>query len=393
VDADVIIVGAGPAGATTACGLARAGFEVLLLDRRSFPRDKTCGDGVPPGSIEILNSLGMADKIRSAGFNTVRAIRLGSPSGRTWDASFRPKREGTQFYVAPRFQLDAIIQGHAVQSGARFVRCSVKGPVLSDGRITGVRAVSESGETEYTARVVVGADGATSSIARALRTRSKLPADRRCVAIRAYVDGIETVPDRVEFYFYRRFRPGYGWVFPLGQDRANVGVVMRADRYREAGVSLEELMGEFWETPAMAGRLRPGGRVTDAASWQLPNAAPVPMRNAFAGAVLVGDAAALVDPLTGEGIHNALVSAQLAADSIGEALRSGDTSKAGLSSYDRRCQDALGPLVARSDRVHQWLDRAPWWIDLLFFFAGAAPRWTQSFLNRMSKDFIVRVDG
>ena len=77
----------------------------------------------------------------------------------------------------------------------------------------------------------------------------------------------------------------------------------------------------------------------------------------------------------------------------GEALRSGDTSKAGLSSYDRRCQEALGPLVARSDRVHQWLDRAPWWIDLLFFFAGAAPRWTQSFLNRMSKDFIVRVDG
>jgi geranylgeranyl reductase family protein len=393
VDADVIVVGAGPAGAATACGLAREGLDVILMDRSSFPRDKTCGDGVPPGSIEILNSLGMGDKIRSAGFNTVRAIRLGSPSGRTWDASFRPKREGTQFYIAPRFQLDAIIQGHAVQSGARFVRCNVKGPVLSDGRVTGVRAVSEDGETVHSARVVVGADGATSSIARALRTSPKLPDDRRCVAVRAYVDGIETDPGRVEFYFYRRFRPGYGWVFPLGQDRANVGVVMRVDRYREAGASLERLLGEFMETPAMAGRLRPGGRLRDVASWQLPNAAPAPMRNAFAGAVLVGDAAALVDPLTGEGIHNALVSAQLAADTIGEALRSGDTSKAGLSSYDRRCQEVLGPLVARSDRVHQWVDRVPRWIDLLFFVAGSVPRWTQSYLNRMSKDFIVRVDG
>ena len=393
MDADVIVVGAGPAGAATACGLARDGLDVMLLDRRSFPRDKTCGDGVPPGSIEILNSLGMADKIRAAGFYTVNGIRLGSPSGRTWDASFKPKRQGTQFYIAPRARFDTLIQGHAVDSGASFVQCAVKGPITTGGRITGVRAVADGHDKEFTARVVVGADGATSAIARALRTGPKPPARRRSVAMRAYVDGIDTIPHRVEIYLHRRFLPGYAWVFPLGSDRANVGVMMRADRYRATGASLERLLREFTQSPAIAGRLRSGHQIRDVASWQLPGAGPAPMRNTFDGALLVGDAASLVDPLTGEGIHNALVSAQLAAGAIGEAVREGDTSRTGLSAYDRRCDEVLGPLISRSERVHNWVDRAPGWIDLLFSLAGAAPRRTQSILNRMSKDFVVQVDG
>jgi flavin-dependent dehydrogenase len=197
----------------------------------------------------------------------------------------------------------------------------------------------------------------------------------------------------VEFYYYRRFLPGYGWVFPLGPDRANVGVVVRVDRYREAGVSLDRLLEQFLESPALAGRLRPGHRIRNVASWQLPNAAPAPMTNAFDGAVLVGDAASLVDPLTGEGIHNALASAALAARVIGGAIRAGDTSHAQLSRYDTLCDRELGPLISRSNRFHRWVDRAPWWVDLLFSLAGAAPGWTQSILNRISSDFVVRVDG
>jgi flavin-dependent dehydrogenase len=118
------------------------------------------------------------------------------------------------------------------------------------------------------------------------------------------------------------------------------------------------------------------------------------MRNAFASALLVGDAASLVDPLTGEGIHNALVSARLAVDTIAGALRGGRSGEpVDLSSYDRRCREVLGPLIARSHRVHRWADRAPWWIDLLFWLAGTAPGWTERILNRMSNDFVVRVDG
>jgi flavin-dependent dehydrogenase len=273
------------------------------------------------------------------------------------------------------------------------VRCDVRGTGSSGRRITGVRAVIDGREAELTARVVVGADGATSAVGRALRPGPRPPAARRSVAIRAYLDGIQTLSHRVEFYFYRCFLPGYGWVFPLGRDRANVGVIVRADRYRRAGSTLERLLARFLESPAVTGRLSSGYRIRDAASWQLPNAAPPPMRNTFDGALLVGDAASLVDPLTGEGIHNALASARLAARVIGDALRAGDTTQSRLAAFDRRCERELGPLISRSQRLHRWVDRAPWWVDMLFWFAGAAPGCTQSILNRLSNDFVVRVDA
>jgi geranylgeranyl reductase family protein len=393
VDADVIVVGAGPAGAAVACALAQDGFDVLLLDRRPFPRDKTCGDGVPPGSVAFLNGLGMAEKIQNAGFYAVRGIRLTSPSGRTWDASFRPKREGTEFYIAPRARFDALIQGHAVESGARFIVCDVRRPVFEGSRVAGVQAVRDGGRGEFAARVVVGADGATSTIARALRGGPKRPARRRSIAIRAYIEGIDTLAHRVEFYLDRRFLPGYGWVFPLGPDRANVGVIVHVDRYRASGATLEGLLRNLTDSLAVEGRLRTDACVENVASWQLPNAAREPMHNAFDGALLVGDAAGLVDPLTGEGIHNALLSARLAAGAIGEALRSGDTLRGGLSAYDRRCEEALGRVVSRSEWILKWVRRAPGWLDLLFALAAAAPGRTEAILNRMSQDFVVRVDG
>lgn len=392
MDADVIVVGSGPAGAVAACGLARGGLDVLLLDRQEFPRDKTCGDGVPPGSVEILESLGMGDKIRTAGFHPIEGIRLGSPAGRVWDAGFRPRRGKTGFLIAPRAEFDALIHEHAIESGVRFLRAAVRAPVLEDGCVTGVRAVAGGRDIELTARVVVGADGATSAIARALRDGPKPAARHRSVAIRAYIDGLETLPGRVEFYFYQRYLPGYGWVFPLGPDRANVGVIVRADRYRESGDSLDGLLRDFLDSPAVHGRLSTGHRIKNTASWQLPNATAGPLHNTFDGALLAGDAASLVDPLTGEGIHSALVSAVCASEVIAGAIKAGDVSAAGLSEYDRMCAARLGRLFRRSARVQGWLEGNSWWVELLFSLASALPRQTERILNRASSDFVVRVD-
>jgi geranylgeranyl reductase family protein len=363
----------------------------LLLDRKVFPRDKTCGDGVPPGSIEILNALGMADKIRSAGFYPINGIRIGSPSGGTWETAFRPKRTGAEFYVAPRAQFDALIQSHAVESGARFVEADVRRVLIENDRVVGVVAVVDGRETAFRARAVIGADGATSAIARSLQTDVKRPERDRSVAIRAYVDGIETLPNRVEFYFYRKFVPGYGWIFPLGPDRANVGVIMRVDRYRRAGATLEELLESFLKTPAVEGRLHRGHRRERAAAWQLPNGSRRPSRKSFPGALLVGDAAALVDPLTGEGIHSALVSARIAAEVAARAVDAGDASHSALSEFDRRCDAALAGLLRRSYFISRSVALAPWWVDLLFALANANPRRFESFLNRSSTDFVVDI--
>ena len=397
VDADVIVVGAGPAGSTAACILARRGLDVLLLDRKTFPRDKTCGDGFPPGSIEILNTLGLGDKIRAAGFYPIHGIRLGSPSGRTWETSFQPKRDGAQFYIAPREQLDAIVQGYAVECGARFLQANVRGPLVESGRVVGVRTSVNGSDTEFTSHVVIGADGATSAIGRALRSDGKRPDKSRSVAVRAYVDGIETLPHRAEFYFYKRLVPGYGWILPLGPDRANIGVVMRVDRLqatREAKMpgpksTLESLLDWFMNSPAVCKRLKPNYDREHVAAWQLANGSHRPEQRAFDGALLVGDAAALVDPLTGEGIRNALLSATLAAGVVMASIKRRDTTYSMLSEYDRLCDAQLVRQLRRSYHIQKWVTLAPWWVDLLFAMAGTWPRRTLSIINRVSSDFVV----
>jgi geranylgeranyl reductase family protein len=389
LDADVIVVGAGPAGSTAACILARRGLHVLLLDRKTFPRDKICGDGFPPGSIEIFNSLGLGDKIRAAGFYPIHGIRLGSPSGRTWETSFQPKRDGAQFYIAPRVQLDAIVQAHAVEYGARFLQANVRGALVEDGRVVGVRASVNGSDTEFTSHVVIGADGATSVIGRALRPNGKRPEKSRSVAVRAYVDGIETLPYRVEFYFYKRLVPGYGWIFPLGPKRANVGVLMRADKMRESNTTLEGLLDWFMDIPSIRERLAPGYIRQPTAAWQLANGTHKPEQKSFDGALLVGDAAALVDPLTGEGIRSALLSATLAADVVMTSIERRDTTYSMLSEYDRLCDAQLGYQLRRSYHIQKWLAIAPWWVDMLFAMAGTWPRRTLSIINRVSSDFVV----
>ena len=123
-DRDVIVVGAGPAGATAAAALAQKGYDVLLMDRHEFPRDKTCGDAVPAGAIELLWRLGMQDKIAQSvargELYPVEGMLLVSPRGHELHAKFSHGVQGSDSYVAPRIYFDALIQEHAVASGAEF---------------------------------------------------------------------------------------------------------------------------------------------------------------------------------------------------------------------------------------------------------------------------------
>jgi len=385
---DVVIVGAGPAGAAVAAALAARGHDVLLLDRQAFPRDKPCGDGVPPGTIEILNDLGMAERIRAAGFYPVRRIRLGSPWGRAWETGFAPKRSGAEFYIAPRRRFDALVLDHARAAGAEFAQAQVRDLVTDErGRVRGVRVTEGATPREIHARVVIGADGASSVVARGLRNQRRARAPRG-VAIRAYVDGLETLPHTVEFYFSHAYVPGYAWVFPLGGRRANVGVIMPVGRFKRTGRTLRQLLDTFLAGAPVRARLAADARVENAATWQLAYA-PRRMRRAYDGAILVGDAGALVAPLTGEGIHNALVSARIAAETVHEALSRGDTSGAALAAYDARCEAALGRILRRSRRVERVVAAAPWALEALFLVAKASSARVQSFLNRMSTDFVV----
>jgi geranylgeranyl reductase family protein len=377
---DVVIVGAGPAGAVAAAGLARRGRDVLVLDRSSFPRDKVCGDGIPPGTVELLGRVGMGETIREAGFHRVDRIRVVAPSGRAWEAGFRPRRPGLEFYIAPRARFDALVLDHALACGASFRRSRV-GALLRDGaRVSGV--VTADGE-RIKARVTIGADGATSVVARELGVMP-WPRGRRDVAIRGYADGFETAPRAVEFFLLRPLLPGYGWVFPLGGRRANVGVIVSVDSLERSRGSLANLLDQFLASEAMRGRAD-GTTLSSVASWQLPLAAAGGPGRAFDGAILAGDAGGFVDPLTGEGIHTAVLTGTIAAEVVDAALER--TPRGSLTEYDTRCVKEMGRLIRRSERCRRWLAGVPAALESLVLLANASPRLFRGWLNHVSTDF------
>jgi geranylgeranyl reductase family protein len=386
---DVVIAGAGPAGASAAMSLARRGREVLLVDRETFPRDKTCGDGIPPGTVGILRELGLGDALRAAGFTPVRAIRLVSARGRDFRVEFRPRRDREEFYIAPRLRLDDLLFRHALDAGARFERAQVRAPILENGRVTGLRVEDGAGERLIRARIVIGADGATSALARAL-VPVKQPESHRGVSIRGYVDGIETLGGAVEFHFAGPIAPGYGWIFPTGERSANVGVLVRTDLFKKRGRPLANLLEDFLATPDVRARLAPDHRLHDVATWQLPYAVPKAQRRTVAGALLAGDAGRLVDALTGEGIHNAVVSGTIAAEVADEMLAHPDRAAAIAAGYDARCEAALGPLVRRSYRAQKYVVANPALLEAIFIAARTGRGLVSSWLNRVSTDFLVR---
>ena len=385
---EVIVVGAGPAGSSAAAALARRGRDVLLVDRADFPRGKPCGDGIPPGAVGILDRLGAGEALRAAGFAPVSAIRLVSARGRDFRLGFRPRRESEAFFIAPRLRLDDLLYRHALASGAGFQRARVLGPLRQDGRVVGVRADVGGVAQELGARFVVAADGATSAVARAL-VAEKAPEHHRGVAIRAYVEGIETLPETVEFHFAAALAPGYAWIFPTGRRSANVGVIVRTDRYKRRGASLTALLDDFLRCADVRPRLSPGATVRETASWQVPYATPATPRRAYPGALLVGDAGRFVDPLTGEGIHSAVVTGMIAAEVIDDALLRGDATATALDAFDSRCDAELGALTRRSYRAQKYLVTHPWLLECSFIAARSGRGLVSAWLNRVSTDFRV----
>ncbi len=387
-DHEVIVVGAGPGGATTAAALARAGRDVLLLDRQSFPRDKICGDAVSVGAVRILNDLGMNDRILAARdrgeFYRLDGMRLVSPSGHTLHSDFQRGSAGEESYVAPRLFFDVAIQQHAIACGARFRQAEVKEPLLEDGRVVGVVARENGATRTYRAPVVIGADGVTSVIMRHLRPEAEQHRNmHRAVALRAYIEGMELFPHIVEFFLYDEILPGYAWIFPAGDNLANIGLGMRLDVFRRHKRNLKQMLRDFLEMPPIRARLTNGHALRDVAIWQLNFGSQERLQHAFDGALLVGDAAGFINPLTGGGIHNALISAVLAAETVDEALRRQDVSRQGLRVYEQRCDEEMGSGMRRSFFYQRFLLNYPTQVDWLIRFLGRHGGVAKTFVSKL----------
>jgi flavin-dependent dehydrogenase len=355
-DADVVVVGAGPAGAAISILLAEHGLAAIVLDRARFPRDKICGEYLSPEAGRVLDRLGVLKTLDGAGAVPLEGMRITAPDGTRLQGvyraagAFRPYR-GHALGVS-RSVLDAVLVervralGVDIREGVR-----VSDIVRAGSDVAGVRAVDETGATvTVRAPLVIGADGRASVVAHRLGCRH--PHSLQRMAVTTYVSGVDGCRDFGEIFIDP---PDYAILNPLAADRANLSVVVPLEHAAPWSARLARFLdARVKQLPHLARRLA-GARVVAPVQAMGPLAYRVSTPRE-GGVLLVGDAAGFYDPFTGEGIFTALRAAELAADVAASAIRNGDVSARALARYHRE-RTALFADKAKVTRALQILIR------------------------------------
>jgi digeranylgeranylglycerophospholipid reductase len=334
---DLVVVGAGPAGATAARCAAEQGLAVLLLEKRQeIGSTVRCAEGI--NEQMLLPFLDPDRRWISARISRSRIVTSDTGEMR----SFEGKEMG---YVLERRVFDRVLAEKAVEAGAGvMLKTAAKGLIVENGAVKGVKATHGQSELEIEARIVVASDGVESRVGQWQGLDCTLrPCD--CLVCAQYLlAGIEVDPDCCDYYLGPQLAPGgYAWVFPKGERLANVGLGVQADLAERSAL---EYLHRFIERYP---QLEQGSPVTFVAGN-----APVGIARAAIvadGLILAGDSARQADPLTGGGIANAMVAGRLAAEVSARAVEEGDTSATALSQYERGWAESRGRKMQRNYRL------------------------------------------
>lgn len=374
-DCDVLIAGAGPAGAVAAFYLASSGFKVCLLDKDRFPRDKVCGDFVGPvGLVELLR-LGVTRQLAYQQTNKIFSASCYLDGEQLVSAPIPPIFGLPPFgRVIPRMQLDQWILDAARGAGATIMEgYRVKDVQLQNDAVV-VVAEHDKQTSRLRARLLLGADGSNSIVARVLR--GHIPADHdRIVAIRAYYENVAGPHDQADLYFSGDSFPGYCWLFPTGKGSANVGVGVASQTMPQTKFELKSLLQQLIEHDhALSRRLRHARIVTKIGGWPLTtynHRLPV----VWDRVMLVGDAAGLINPLNGEGIQYALLSGRWAAHYAIQGLYHDTLEQSHLMPYTQTVENELRYDMAISNMIVQLIRNRslnPLWLRALQVIGAAA---------------------
>jgi len=348
----VLVVGGGPSGSSCAYWLAEAGWDVALVEKKEFPREKTCGDGLTPRAVRQLADMGLEGSLAGAHrYGGLRAHAFGKVLDLPWPETPSFPSYG---YVITRHDLDALVNERAAKAGATVwqgteaVAPLVREGGAGDGRLPPcvgavVKEKATGATREVRARYVVVADGSNSRFGRALGT-ARDRSQPMGMALRGYYTSPGHDAPFIESHLDIRdgegnVVPGYGWIFPLGDGRVNVGVGLLSTDRRWKGINTSTLMEHFVAWAPKEWELSPATCLGTPTGGKLPMGLAVGPRVGDT-TLIVGDATGSINPFNGEGISYGYETGRLAAASLGEALRGGGS--AALDRYEDRLEEAYG---------------------------------------------------
>ena len=363
IQSDVCIIGAGPGGASAAIQLSNLGVKSLVLEKARFPRDKVCGDAL---SGKVLNALCRLDPalekelLASKKATGSWGVTFIAPNGKALRVPFSKKDKALNDppgFICKRLDFDQMLFERLEKDPN--IEVFQETDLRSAKRENGLIILEPKSHEAVEAKIVIDASGANSWFSRHIAGLQNIPA-HNCAGVRAYYSGVSGLDENgfIELHFIKEALPGYFWIFPLPNGGANVGLGMRSDLISKRKIDLKQLMKDVVaNAPGIKERFAGAQLDGPVKGFPLPLGSK---RRKLSGDnyLLVGDAAHLIDPFTGEGISNAMISGAYAAEYCAHALKEHNYSAGSLSAYDERVYKRLGQELSLSYKL-QRLARQP----------------------------------
>ncbi len=395
IKTDVCILGAGPAGAAAALKLSRLGIPCIIIDKATFPREKICGDGISHRVMDIVSK--WIDPSVAERFAAAKTIHLDSwgllfegTKQNRFDIEYRPFKDKTKEipsgFVCKRYEFDNFLVNEVRNCPnitlmenveiADFQQ-NMEHPEASgtEGDNSWILK-NKTGNIVINTRLLLVADGAHSRFARHIGGIEMDP-KHYMASVKAYYKGVTGfhADNYLEFYFHKDFLPGYFWIFPLPNGEANVGIAIVSEEVSKRKLNLKKCLQEVIDSKFKE-RFKDAELIGEIQGFGLPLGSK---KRPLSGDnyMLLGDAACLIDPLTGEGIANALVSGAVAAEQAAKCLEKNDFSAQILRGYDERIYRMRG----QEFRVSYWLQRQfrhAWFFNALAFIVSKNKRWARA---------------
>ena len=353
---DIIIIGAGPAGSAAALFAEKHGLKALLLEKEIYPRDKICGDAISGKSMNVLKELGLLEEARKLPGSVIDSFAFGSPAGKVIEIALNPDKgdDEPKGLVIQRKVFDPFLFEYAKKAAAETLEgFQVNDIIKENEKVCGVIGKNKDGlEQRFYGKIIIGADGYQSIVARKTGIYNRDP-KHWVVALRQYYKNVETKEGVIEIHFVDEIIPGYFWIFPMNDGIVNVGIGMLYEAIKKDNINLKNEMKDIIQNnPLFRERFEGAEALEEPKGWNLPVGS---MRRKISGNgfMLLGDAAGLIDPFSGEGIGNALYSAKIAVEQAQKAVETDNFGAEFLKHYEDILWKKIGGELRLSTKLQK----------------------------------------